>query len=69
VTIYCGIHTKSAFLVFFLSSVCFKVFDIDRDGVLSEEELQHMVDVLLFVCHENKTAEELASDPFGQAGE
>lgn len=53
---------------FFLSPVCFKVFDIDRDGVLSEEELQHMVDVLLFVCHENKSAEELASDPYGQAG-
>lgn len=44
------------------------MFDIDRDGVLSEEELQHMVDVLLFVCHENKSAEELASDPYGQAG-
>ena len=52
----------------FLPPVCFKVFDIDRDGVLSEEELQHMVDVLLFVCHENKSAEELASDPYGQAG-
>jgi hypothetical protein len=69
VTIYFRIYTKSAFFFFFFSPVCFKVFDIDRDGVLSEEELQHMVDVLLFVCHENKSPEELASDPYGQAGE
>ncbi|XP_023716699.1 ubiquitin carboxyl-terminal hydrolase 32 isoform X2 [Cryptotermes secundus] len=46
---------------------CFKVFDSDRDGVLSEEELGHMIDVLLFVCHENKSPEELALDPYGQA--
>jgi Ca2+-binding EF-hand superfamily protein len=45
------------------------VFDIDRDGVLSQKELQHMVGALLFVCHENKSQEELASDPYGQAGE
>jgi Ca2+-binding EF-hand superfamily protein len=51
------------------SPVCFKVFDSDRDGVLLEEELQHMIDVLLFVCHENKSPEELAMDPYGQAGE
>lgn len=51
------------------SPVCFKVFDSDRDGVLSEEELGHMIDVLLFVCHENKSPEELALDPYGQAGE
>ena len=49
-------------------SVCFKVFDSDRDGVLSEEELKHMIDVLLFVRHENKSAEELANDPYGQIG-
>jgi Ca2+-binding EF-hand superfamily protein len=51
------------------SPVCFKVFDSDRDGVLLEEELRHMIDVLLFVCHENKSPEELALDPYGQAGE
>jgi hypothetical protein len=51
------------------SPVCFKVFDSDRDGILLEEELQHMIDVLLFVCHENKSPEELAMDPYGQAGE
>jgi hypothetical protein len=48
--------------------VCFKVFDNDRDGILLEEELRHMIDVLLFVCHENKSPEELALDPNGQAG-
>jgi hypothetical protein len=54
---------------FVSSPVCFKVFDSDRDGVLSGEELQHMIDVLLFVRHENKSPEELAGDPYGQAGE
>ncbi|PSN41510.1 hypothetical protein C0J52_07225 [Blattella germanica] len=48
---------------------CFKVFDSDRDGILSEDELQHMIDVLLFVRHENKSPEELATDPYGQAGD
>ncbi|XP_068086711.1 ubiquitin carboxyl-terminal hydrolase 32 [Anabrus simplex] len=45
---------------------CFKVFDSDRDGILTEEELRHMIDVLLYVRHENKTAEELGIDPYGQ---
>lgn len=39
-------------------SVCFKVFDMDRDGVLSESEMKHMVDVLLFVREENHTVDE-----------
>ncbi|GJQ78053.1 hypothetical protein Trydic_g2397 [Trypoxylus dichotomus] len=29
---------------------CFKVFDMDRDGLLNPKELQHMVDVLLYVA-------------------
>ncbi|KAK7789457.1 hypothetical protein R5R35_012652 [Gryllus longicercus] len=45
---------------------CFKVFDSDRDGILTEEELRHMIDVLLFVRQENKTPEELSKDPFGK---
>lgn len=30
-------------------SVCFKIFDGDRDGVLNEAELKHMLDVLTLV--------------------
>nr|CAD7196012.1 unnamed protein product [Timema douglasi] len=45
---------------------CFKVFDIDRDGILSEEEAKCMIEVLLFVRHENKSAEDLSMDPYGQ---
>ncbi|XP_046979817.1 ubiquitin carboxyl-terminal hydrolase 32 [Schistocerca americana] len=45
---------------------CFKVFDGDRDGVLTEEELQHMIDVLLFVRRENKSSKELSLDPYGE---
>ncbi|XP_055677370.1 ubiquitin carboxyl-terminal hydrolase 32 isoform X2 [Lutzomyia longipalpis] len=35
------------------SKFCFKVFDTDRDGVLSHEELRQMVEVLLFVAQES----------------
>lgn len=35
------------------SKFCFKVFDTDRDGVLSQEELKQMVEVLLFVAQES----------------
>lgn len=33
---------------------CFKIFDMDRDGFLNSKELQHMIDILLFVAKENK---------------
>lgn len=39
----------------FLSLVCFKVFDIDRDGVLSRVELRDMVIALLEVWKDNRT--------------
>lgn len=32
--------------------VCFKVFDIDGDGVLSYSEIQEMVNILIFVARE-----------------
>uniref|UniRef100_A0A8C2U2B9 ubiquitinyl hydrolase 1 n=1 Tax=Coturnix japonica TaxID=93934 RepID=A0A8C2U2B9_COTJA len=38
-----------------LSEVCFKVFDIDRDGVLSRTELTEMVVALLEVWKDNRT--------------
>uniref|UniRef100_A0A8C9EQ42 ubiquitinyl hydrolase 1 n=1 Tax=Pavo cristatus TaxID=9049 RepID=A0A8C9EQ42_PAVCR len=38
-----------------LSEVCFKVFDIDRDGVLSRTELKEMVVALLEVWKDNRT--------------
>ncbi|KAG8195379.1 hypothetical protein JTE90_001395 [Oedothorax gibbosus] len=34
---------------------CFKIFDQDRDGILSEAEVRHMVSALLFVKNENKS--------------
>ncbi|XP_026279470.1 ubiquitin carboxyl-terminal hydrolase 32 isoform X3 [Frankliniella occidentalis] len=37
---------------------CFKVFDSDRDGILSPEELKHMVDVLLFVRQESRSKDD-----------
>lgn len=40
----------------FLSpAVCFKVFDVDRDGVLSRDELHEMVVALLEVWKDNRT--------------
>lgn len=39
-----------------LFSVCFKVFDLDRDGFLSESEMEHMVSVLLHLRGENNSS-------------
>uniref|UniRef100_A0A673W6C9 ubiquitinyl hydrolase 1 n=1 Tax=Salmo trutta TaxID=8032 RepID=A0A673W6C9_SALTR len=38
-----------------LSKVCFKVFDVDRDGVLSRDEIHEMVVALLEVWKDNRT--------------
>uniref|UniRef100_A0A8C9T1J3 ubiquitinyl hydrolase 1 n=1 Tax=Scleropages formosus TaxID=113540 RepID=A0A8C9T1J3_SCLFO len=38
-----------------LSEVCFKVFDVDRDGILSRGEIQEMVIALLEVWKDNRT--------------
>lgn len=38
-----------------LSPVCFKVFDVDHDSVLSRDELHEMVVALLEVWKDNRT--------------
>uniref|UniRef100_A0A8K9UHI5 ubiquitinyl hydrolase 1 n=1 Tax=Oncorhynchus mykiss TaxID=8022 RepID=A0A8K9UHI5_ONCMY len=38
-----------------LGEVCFKVFDVDRDGVLSRDEIHEMVAALLEVWKDNRT--------------
>lgn len=51
-------HLSQGVLTFdlFLSvAVCFKVFDIDRDGVLSRDEIHEMVVALLEVWKDNRT--------------
>lgn len=40
---------------FCFGSVCFKVFDVDRDGVLCREEIHEMVVALLEVWRDNRT--------------
>lgn len=35
-------------------TVCFKIFDMDRDNTLNSQELEHMIDILLYVAKENK---------------
>lgn len=40
---------------FCYGSVCFKVFDADRDGVLCREEIHEMVVALLEVWRDNRT--------------
>ena len=42
-------------------SVCFKVFDTDRDGRLSRTELTNMVEAMLAIRKENKTRSKLVS--------
>ncbi len=36
-------------------AVCFKVFDVDRDGFLSRDEIHEMVVALLEVWKDNRT--------------
>ncbi|XP_055844484.1 ubiquitin carboxyl-terminal hydrolase 32 isoform X2 [Episyrphus balteatus] len=38
------------------SKFCFKIFDIDRDGILNYEETIQMIDILIFVAKENHNA-------------
>lgn len=40
----------------FMNVVCFKVFDIDRDGVLNFKELNQMVEILIYVAKESSSA-------------
>ena len=40
-------------------SVCFKIFDSDRDGLLDEKDLQEMIATMLVVRAENKSQEEM----------
>lgn len=40
-------------MVFCYILVCFKVFDNDKDGYLSKDEISKMVDVMLFICEDN----------------
>lgn len=45
----------------FAISVCFKVFDIDRDGVLNVQEISEMINILLFVAKESSNSTQLKS--------
>lgn len=40
-------------------SVCFKVFDIDRDGVLNVQEISEMINILLFVAKESSSSSQM----------
>lgn len=49
------VRTLTFFLYFKISfAVCFKIFDMDRDNLLNAPELQHMIDILLFIAGENR---------------
>lgn len=48
-------YRNNPFFFLLLPSVCFKVFDVDRDGVLSRTELKEMVVALLEVWKDNRT--------------
>lgn len=37
-------------------TVCFKVFDIDRDGILNQNEIKDMIDILIFVARESSNS-------------
>lgn len=39
-----------------LIAVCFKVFDVDSDGVLNVDEIKDMINILIFVSKENSSS-------------
>ncbi|KAJ8312078.1 hypothetical protein KUTeg_009451 [Tegillarca granosa] len=43
---------------------CFKVFDTNHDGKLSQDELKDMVECLVLVTHENRPKMEMEADVF-----
>ena len=53
-------------LLYFLFPVCFKIFDSDRDGVLSEAEVRVMVESMVEVRRQTaQTADYLLPDEAG----
>lgn len=49
-----------------LSTVCFKVFDIDRDGVLNVQEINDMINILLSVAKDSSNSTQMKSLTYGQ---
>lgn len=45
---------KKVIFFFICFAVCFKIFDQDGDGILSEEEVKSMVKALLSVMKDDK---------------
>lgn len=40
----------------YLIAVCFKVFDVDSDGVLNVDEIKDMIHILISVSKENSSS-------------
>lgn len=49
-----------------LISVCFKIFDIDRDGVLDAKEIAEMINILLLVAKESSASTAVRSLSYDQ---
>lgn len=47
-------------------SVCFKIFDIDRDGVLDAKEIAEMINILLLVAKEGTASMAVRSLSYDQ---
>lgn len=43
------------FIHFFIT-VCFKIFDTDRDGILNNNEIKQMIEILIFVANESSNS-------------
>lgn len=53
----------------FITAVCFRVFDSDRDGLLSRQELSRATQVLHTIETENAGEGEVKGDPAGEGEE
>lgn len=48
-------------IFFFFVAVCFKIFDFDRDGLLSKSEIEQMCKSLLDIRRESRINQEIVS--------
>lgn len=48
------------------SKFCFKVFDVDRDGVLNVQEISEMINILLFVAKESSSTVQMRGLSYSQ---
>lgn len=62
-------YNRLYLIAIFSRLVCFKVFDLDRDGMLNVQEISEMINILLFIAKESSSSAQLKSLTYVQVFE